>query len=152
MRPGRLFLATFSEGDRDRLRRLAHEVAFPAGARIFNEGRPADRFWVIHNGLVALDMHVPSRAAVVVETLSSGELLGWSWMLPPYRWHLGAVAQTHVTADEFDAATLRVLCDEDPVFGRDMTFAVASVIAERLHASRTRLLDLYRPPAPASDD
>ncbi|MFD0332109.1 hypothetical protein ACFQZC_37800 [Streptacidiphilus monticola] len=77
--------------------------------------------------------------------LSGRQLLGWSWLMPPYRWHLGAVAETNVRADEYDAATVRVLCEEDPLLGRAVALAVAAVVAERLTAARTRLLDLYGP-------
>lgn len=68
---------------------LAHEVSFAIDERIFNEGGKADRFWIIHTGTVALDVHVPGRHAAVVETLGAGALLGWSWLVPPHHWHLG---------------------------------------------------------------
>jgi CRP-like cAMP-binding protein len=128
-----------------RLHALSHSVEFPAGSRILNEGCTADRFWVIRTGRVALDLHVPGRPAAVVDTLGPGDLLGWSWMLPPHRTHFGARAETQVTADEFDAATVRVLCEEDPLLGGEVAMAVATVVASRLTSARTRLLDLYAP-------
>lgn len=126
---------------------LAHSrrVDFPAGTRIFEERRRADRFWIIEYGTVELDMHVPGHRAAVVDTLGSGELLGWSWMVPPYVWHLGATAGHAVGALEFDAKAVRELCDEDSSVGRSVSIAVANVIARRLAASRTRILDLFAP-------
>ncbi|MFE3602971.1 Crp/Fnr family transcriptional regulator [Streptomyces sp. NPDC059142] len=133
-------------GDRrERLREVVTEVTFPGGTRIFDEGRRADRFWVVRSGQVALDLHVPGRQAAVVETLGPGELLGWSWLIAPYVWHLGAQAVRTVHAEEFDATLVRALCEADPVFGRAMYRTVAEVVADRLRGSRTRLLDLYGP-------
>lgn len=67
---------------------LAREVSFAMGERIFDEGGRADRFWIIHTGTVALAVHVPGRRAAVIETLGAGEMLGWSWLVPPHHWHL----------------------------------------------------------------
>ncbi|NLU75707.1 cyclic nucleotide-binding domain-containing protein [Streptomyces sp. HNM0575] len=127
------------------LMRLATQVQFPGGSRIFEEGRRADRFWVVRSGSVTLDLHVPGRRAATVETLGTDDLLGWSWMFPPYVWQLGATATSPVRALEFDAGEVRDLCEEDPVLGRILYQQVAWIIARRLHASRTRLLDLYGP-------
>lgn len=130
---------------RTRLMSLAHEVSFPIGARLFEEHRHADRFWIIRTGTVALDLHVPGRRAAVIETLGHNELVGWSWHFPPYTWQLGGEATSPVRAYEFDADTVRRLCDEDPEFGRAIAVWVGRVVAHRLHAARVRLLDLYAP-------
>ncbi|AOR37596.1 regulator [Streptomyces fodineus] len=130
---------------RERLMYLAREVTFEAGARMFEEGRRADRFWIVRTGSVALDLHVPGRRSAVIETLGHGELIGWSWHFPPYLWHLGAEAMSPVRAWEFDAEAVRVMCAEDPEFGRAIADWVGRVVAQRLHASRVRLLDLYAP-------
>ncbi|MGW3248927.1 Crp/Fnr family transcriptional regulator [Streptomyces sp. NPDC001070] len=130
---------------RDRMVQLGRSVAFPAGARIFEEGQRADRFWIIHTGSVTLDMRVPGRRPAVVATLGHGDLLGWSWLFPPYNWHLGAQAQSPVRAEEYDATVVRALCEADPVFGRAVSRRVAEIVAHRLQDARSRLLDLYGP-------
>ncbi|MEV6020199.1 MULTISPECIES: cyclic nucleotide-binding domain-containing protein [unclassified Streptomyces] len=130
---------------RERLMGLAREVSFEAGARLFEEGSRADRFWIVRTGTVALDLHVPGRRPDVIETLGHGELIGWSWHFPPYIWHLGAEAMSPVRTWEFDAEAVRALCDGDPEFGRAVAIWVGKVVAQRLHASRVRLLDLYAP-------
>ncbi|WTS73906.1 cyclic nucleotide-binding domain-containing protein [Streptomyces sp. NBC_00207] len=123
----------------------AHRVDIPAGTRIFKERQRADRFWIIENGTVDLDLHVPGHKATVVDTPGSGGLLGCSWMVPPYSWHLGAVTTHPVRALEFDAEAVRRLCDENAVVGRCVSTAVAAVIARRLDSARTRILDLFAP-------
>ncbi|MFI9048562.1 cyclic nucleotide-binding domain-containing protein [Streptomyces sp. NPDC053427] len=130
---------------RHRLTEIAHDVSLPRATRLFEEGRRADRFWIIRSGQVALDQRVPGRQAAIVETLGRDELLGWSWLFPPYLWHLGAETVGPVEAEEFDAAAVRALCESDPILGRAMYHYVAESLANRLHGTRTRLLDLYGP-------
>ncbi|WP_327714274.1 cyclic nucleotide-binding domain-containing protein [Streptomyces sp. NBC_00490] len=130
---------------RRRLMRFAREVSFPQGTRLFEEGGPADRFWVIRTGSVDLDLRVPGRPAAVIETLGHDELIGWSWLFAPHAWHLGTAATIPVRAYEFDAATIRSICRDDPALGASVTHWVGGVLAHRLQTTRTRLLDLYAP-------
>lgn len=130
---------------RSRLLASAREVSFPAGRRMFEEGRHADRFWVVRTGSVRLDLRVAGRPAAVVETLVPGDLVGWSWLFPPYEWHLGAETLSPVRALEFDAEQVRSLCDEDPLLARAITQRIAEIVAHRLQRTRTRLLELYGP-------
>jgi len=138
-------LGVLADGLDGRLSVPSREVAFPAGARIFDEGRPADRFWIILEGRVALDIDVPGGPPPVIETLGPGDLLGWSWFFPPHVWHLGAVAVDAARALEYDAAAVRSLCEQDPALGYRVAGAVGAVVGERLKATRIRLLDLYGP-------
>ncbi|MER7467285.1 cyclic nucleotide-binding domain-containing protein [Streptomyces sp. NPDC097981] len=130
---------------REALLAHSHQVTFPAGTRILREHQRAERFWITECGTVGLETHVPGHKNAVIDTLGYGELLGWSWMFRPYTWHLGATASCEVRALEFDAAAVRGLCSEDSVIGRSVSTAVAGVIADRLDATRTRLLDLFAP-------
>ena len=143
------FLAGLAPGHRDALAAEATAVSFPAGARVFAEGSGADRFWLLESGGVALDMPVPGRGDVVVETLVGPTVLGWSWLYPPYRWHFGAVAREPSVALAFDAGSVRRRCETDPSFGYAVLNLFAPVIIARLQATRLRMLDLYAPrPAP----
>lgn len=130
---------------REGLMRHAREVSFAAGVRLFEEGRRADRFWIVRTGTVALDLRVPGHRAAVIGSLGHGELIGWSWHYPPRMWHLGAETTSPVRAWEFAAEAVRALCAEDPEFGRMIAVWVGRVVAQRLHATRVRLLDLYAP-------
>ncbi|MER7172140.1 cyclic nucleotide-binding domain-containing protein [Streptomyces mesophilus] len=130
---------------RDRLMHIGREVNIPAGTRLFKEGGHADRFWIVRSGTVALDIYVPGRKAPVIERLGFGELVGWSWLFPPYVWQLGAEAASPVRAYEFDALTVRLMCEDDPELGRMVALWVSRVLAHRLQSARIRLLDLYAP-------
>ncbi|MEU1529228.1 cyclic nucleotide-binding domain-containing protein [Streptomyces fagopyri] len=130
---------------RQRLMRIAREVSFPQGARLFEEGGPADRFWIVRTGTVDLDMRVPGRRAAVIESLRHNELVGWSWLFAPHAYHLGAEATTPVRAYEFDATAVRAMCHDDPALGLAVAEWVGGILAHRLRSARTRLLDLYAP-------
>lgn len=127
---------------RERLMQSAHEVSFPEGTRIFEEHGLADRFWIIRTGSVNLDIQVAGQRAAVVEMLGHGDLVGWSWLVPPYTWRMGAEAFTPVRAYEFDATAVRALCEADPALGLAITRRVLEVVARRLQATRLRLVDL----------
>jgi CRP/FNR family transcriptional regulator, cyclic AMP receptor protein len=139
------FLAGLAPEHRTALAPDAAAVSFAAGARVFAEGSVADRFWLLESGGVALDMPVPGRGDVVVETLAGPTVLGWSWLYPPYRWHFGAFARESGLALAFDAASVRRRCEVDPVFGYAVLNLFAPVIIQRLQATRLRMLDLYAP-------
>lgn len=127
---------------------LAREVAFEPGERLFDERKPADRFWIVRTGAVILDAQVPGRRPAEVQMLGHGDLVGLSWLFPPYEWELGAEAMSLVRAYEFDAFSVRARCDAEPAFGFAVTLWVGQVLSHRLQATRMRLLDLYAPRAP----
>ncbi|MGI5240146.1 cyclic nucleotide-binding domain-containing protein [Dactylosporangium sp. CA-139066] len=141
------FLAGLPAGDVELLSRWASPAPFSAGMRIFEENDRADRFWLIRDGCVHLDIRVPGRGDAVIETIGAGTVLGWSWMFPPYRWHFGAVAVDPVRSIAIDGAAVRALCDADTGFGYELTKRFMAVVVERMQATRIRLLDLYKAPA-----
>src|SRR5512133_4159921 len=121
----------------------ASNVHFDQGAVIFREGEQADTFYLVRHGSVALEMFVPARGAAVIETIEAGDVVGWSWLFPPYRWHFDARASRLVRATAFDGACLRAKCAENPAFGYDLMARFAQVLIERLQSTRLRLLDVY---------
>ncbi|MET7639916.1 cyclic nucleotide-binding domain-containing protein [Streptomyces sp. NPDC005438] len=138
-------MAAVPPNRRDSLMALSRQVSFPTGTRIFDEGGPAEQFWIVHTGSVALEMRLPGRRPLVLERVGISDLLGWSWLLPPHRWHVGAQAETLVRAWEFDAQPVRDLCKRDRELGMAVLTYVAGVTADRLMAARTRLLDALGP-------
>ena len=121
----------------------ASNVHFDVGEVLFREGDPADTFYLVRHGSVALELFVPARGSVVIETLEAGEVVGWSWLFPPYRWHFDARALSDLRATGFDGACLRGKCEADPALGYDLMSRFAQVLIERLQWTRLRLLDLY---------
>lgn len=125
----------------------AREVTFAAGQRLFEEGTPAKGCWLVQRGCVAIDAAVPGRGAVVVQTVGPGEVVGWSWLITPAKWHFGAIAVTPTVAIELDTDHLRAFAEHDPSFGYPVAIAMLGMVLDRLQTTRARLLDLYRNPA-----
>jgi CRP/FNR family transcriptional regulator, cyclic AMP receptor protein len=110
---------------------------------LFREGQPAETFYLLRHGRVALETFVPTRGTVTIETIEPGDVIGWSWLFPPYRWHFDARALADMRITTFDAACLRGKCDADPRLGYELMTRFAQVMIERLQATRLRLLDVY---------
>jgi CRP-like cAMP-binding protein len=121
----------------------ASNTGFDAGECIFREGEPADVFYLVRHGLVALSLHVPNRGEMTMETIGPGEVVGWSWLVPPYRWHFAGSAVEPVRAVQFDAACLREKCEHDAVLCRELLRRFSNVLVARLEAMRVQLTDVY---------
>jgi len=121
----------------------AGNVRFMPGQQLFRQGDPAEVFYIVRHGTVALETFVPARGALTIETIEAGEVIGWSWLFPPYRWHFDARALSVVRATGFDGACLRAKCESDPVLGYELMSRFAQVMIERLEWTRLRLLDVY---------
>lgn len=121
----------------------ASVAEFTPGGRIFKEGGDADACYLIVEGDVALEITLPRRGQHVVTTLHGGDVLGWSWLFPPYRWSFDAQALTAVKTIRFDAAELREKKAEDAALGYELMQRFAEVLVERMQATRLQLLDVY---------
>ncbi|EYT79408.1 cyclic nucleotide-binding domain-containing protein [Streptomyces andamanensis] len=139
-------LTALPHKQRERLMEVAREVSFPEDTRIFEPGGTADRFWVIRSGAVHLDQQVTPTRRVTVASLGAGDLLGWSWLFPPYEWDFGAEAFSRVRAYEFDASAVLALSVEDPLLGLSLVRTVAEILAHRLELTRGKLLEQYTIP------
>jgi CRP/FNR family transcriptional regulator, cyclic AMP receptor protein len=137
---GHPFLRGMPPGQLDALAAAASGVTFPAGHRIIEEGGFAGKFWLIQSGHVALDVNVPGDGRVIIDSVGMGELLGCSWLFPPYRWAFGAVCVTPVTGFEIDAAAIRERCAADSAFGAGFRERLLRAFARRLQSTRTRLI------------
>jgi len=121
----------------------ARNECFKVGDTIFGEGDPADKVFILRHGDVAIEISSAERAPIIVETLHAGDLLGWSWMVPPYRHMSDARALSQVRAVSLDANCLRGKCDENPVVGYNMFQHWLPFMAKRMASLRMQLLDLY---------
>lgn len=127
----------------------ARHVSLPAGTRLFDEGTPAHSFWLIDAGQVALDTLVPGDGRVTIAKLGRGDVLGLSWLAPPYQFKYGAVATQPFQAYEFDAIAVRTACDADPALGYALLDRFLAVAAHRLQATRARLCEAHLNPSAA---
>ena len=135
-----------SGAQRAMISEAAQPVDIAVGARLFDEGQPASGCWLIRAGEVALETSIPGRGQTVVQTLGPGDVLGWSWLVPPHRWHFTATARTPVTAWRLDTDRLRELAEQDPALGYPLALGLFEVLLARLQDTRARVLDLYGSP------
>jgi CRP-like cAMP-binding protein len=125
----------------------AHHVHFRPDELVFREGPRADAFYLVRHGRVAVELHRPAGGPGIIDTVEAGGVLGFSWLVPPYRWVFDARATEDTSAVSFDAVCLRAKCDADPAVGYALMARVAGLMLDRLGAARLRLLDLYGPPS-----
>lgn len=111
---------------------------------LFREGEPANRFYLIQSGRVALEAHLRDEAPVEVQLLGAGEVIGWSWLFPPCHWNFDARALEPVTAISFFGTRLREQCDQDHHFGYEIMRRMTHVVIDRLQATRRQLLECRR--------
>jgi CRP-like cAMP-binding protein len=110
---------------------------------IFREGETANRFYLIEAGKVALESSTDAEKAVAIDNIGDGDLLGWSWLFPPYVWHFSARAVEPTTAIFFYGTVLRDYCEKDPTLGYELFKRMSEVMTRRLQSARTRLLQAY---------
>ncbi|HEY7693437.1 MAG TPA: cyclic nucleotide-binding domain-containing protein [Gaiellaceae bacterium] len=136
----------FAGLDRSRLELVAgcaRNTGFAAGEYLFREGDRADTFYLVRHGRVLLEAFVPGRGALTIQTVDAGDVVGWSWLFPPYRWHFDARALDIVRAVAFDGACLRGKCDQDHTLGYELLGRFSPVMLQRLQATRLQLMDVY---------
>lgn len=118
----------------------AREAAFEPAQVLFREGEPANQFYVIESGLVALEAHEPARESVQIQKVGPGEVLGWSWLFPPFTCHFQARAVEPTQALILNGAHLLVAAESNHDFGYCLMKRVAQVVIQRLGATRGKLL------------
>lgn len=116
---------------------------FDKGQVIFREGETANRFYLIEQGKVELEASAGSGEPVTIDVIRDGDLLGWSWLFPPYVWHFSARAVEPTTAIFFYGTVLREYCEQDQALGYELFKRMSEVMTRRLQGARVRLLNAY---------
>ncbi len=127
----------------------ARTVHFEPDTYLFHEGEAVGEFFLLREGDVALEIHAAGRPTLVLGTVHADDIVGASWLIPPYRWNSDARARTPVRALGIDAACLRGKCEADPRIGYAMMKRFAPLLVRRLQAAHLHLLDVYGRPDPA---
>jgi CRP-like cAMP-binding protein len=137
------FMAGLSEASLDLVVGCAKNVAFAPGVSLCVEGESADTFYLLRRGRVSIDVHAPGRGSIVIETVGPGDVVGWSWLVPPFRWTFDARAIDDGGGIAIDGACLRAKAMNDPSLGFELLSRVSVTLLARLQSTRVRLLDLY---------
>lgn len=137
------FLAGMEERHIKLITGCASNVVFKEGERVFREGEPADRFFFIRHGRLALEIYHPHKGGISVQTVTDGQVLGWAWLVPPHRRNYDCRAVELTRAIALDGACLRQKAESDHELGYQIMKRFAQVAAEELQSTRMQLLDLY---------
>ncbi len=138
------FLLGLSEHHIRLIADCAIRTHFETGQVIFRDGETANRFYLIEQGKIALESSASGGDPVTIDVVGDGDLLGWSWLFPPYRWHFGAVATSTTHTLTFNGPLVRALCQRDPALGFELTGRFLRVMGERLQSARQRLQECQR--------
>ena len=136
------FLADMDVAHIDTLLHGAQDQAFEANEIIFREGDPANRLYLIHSGEVVLEARCPDDGMVHIDTLRGGDVLGWSWLFPPFAWNFQARAVKPTRVIACDGGHLLVASEEDSRLGYDLMKRVTRVLIHRLKAARQKLINV----------
>jgi CRP-like cAMP-binding protein len=124
----------------------AVESKIDEGDMLFRQGKPADRFYLLRSGEVSVQVPALVGPVLEIQRLGEGELLGWSWLIPPYMWNFQARVEADSTILEFDGPAVLAHCEEDPRFGFELLKRFAALMSERLGAARQKMMDEWNPP------
>lgn len=127
----------------DRLCEHARIETFDANTYLFKTGEPAESFYIIDSGKIAIEVYSPPKGPLTILTLNSHDIVGWSWLYPPFSWHFEARAINDVKAFAFDAIKIRAACHNDYEFAYHFTRCFGRVMMQRLAATRLQLLDIF---------
>ncbi len=121
----------------------AQNVRFDAGQYLFREGEEANWFYIIRQGKIAVETFAAQRGSIIIDTIEDGDVVGWSWIIPPFYWRFDAQATEITKAIALDGKCLRTKCEEDHTLGYELLKRFTQVVEQRLQATRVRLLDVY---------
>ena len=141
--------AFFSEMDKSFVEFLSDtvtELQINRGDVLFQQGKPADKFYLLRKGQVSVQVPALMGPTLDIQTLVEDQILGWSWLIPPYRWSFQARALEDSDLLEFDGSAILARCEEDSRFGYELFKRFAALMSERLDAARQKMMDEWNPP------
>ena len=137
------FFSEMGEDLVDYISGCAKNAHFGPNQLLTKEGDPADQFYVINKGLVTIEIHHPIKGSMKIRTLRPGEIVGFSWIFPPYRYFFNVRAEEHTSVVAINGQCIREKCDNDATLGYSIMKQFASVMAKRMYDTRLQLLDVY---------
>lgn len=140
LKPSHPFLTRMSPAHSRTLLHHASRQEFQIDEVLFTEGAPANRFYLVESGEIAIETSSAGTGPVLIQIVGPGEILGWSWMFPPFAWHFSARTLSPTTVICCDAAHLLVTSEEDTDFGYHLMKLISNIVIQRLQATRRRLI------------
>lgn len=124
----------------------ATELSIKKNDVLFQQGKRADTFYLLREGQISVQVPALVGPSLEIQQLGDNQLLGWSWLIPPYRWNFMARAEQDSYLLEFDGNAILTRCEEDAEFGYELLKRFATLMSERLDAARQKMMDQWNPP------
>ena len=140
------FFSGLDDSYRKFLSNSVTELQIKKGGVLFKQGDRADKFYLLRKGQVSVQVPALIGPSLEIQTLGEDQVLGWSWLIPPYRWIFLARAVEDSDLLEFDGGAILARCEEDPKFGYELFKCFAALMSERLGAARQKMMDQWDPP------
>ena len=141
--------AFFSALNEDYIKLLSEFVTerqVAKGEVLFQQGKVADKFYLVRKGQVSVQVPALVGPPLELQFLGENQMLGWSWLIPPYRWNFMARAVEDTELLEFDGLAILARCEKDPKFGYELFKRFGALMSERLNAARQKMMDQWNPP------
>ncbi|MCP4388180.1 MAG: cyclic nucleotide-binding domain-containing protein, partial [Gammaproteobacteria bacterium] len=119
----------------------ATKVRVKQGESLFKQGERADKFYLLRSGQISIQIPALMGPTLDIQTLGEDQILGWSWLISPYRWSFQARAMEDTEVIEFDGSAILARCEQDPAFGYELFKRFAALMSERLDAARQKMMD-----------
>ncbi|ESS73817.1 cyclic nucleotide-binding protein [Methyloglobulus morosus KoM1] len=139
------FFSGLSEETLKYLCEYSSEFAIKKGQILFQQGENADKFYVVRNGRIAIQMPAIIGPSLEIQTLGKDQVLGWSWLISPYKWNFQAMPEEDSELLMFDGTTILARCEKEPKFGYELLKKFAALMSVRLDAARQKMMDEWNP-------
>jgi CRP/FNR family cyclic AMP-dependent transcriptional regulator len=140
------FFSGLSEDYIELLSEFATQKHVAKGNVLFQQGTPADKFYLVREGKVSVQVPALVGPVLELQILGENQMLGWSWLIPPYRWNFLARAVEDTEVIEFDGVAILAKCERDPQFGYELFKRFTALMSDRLNAARQTMMDQWNPP------
>lgn len=140
------FFSGLSEDARIFLCECSSPCEIPKGHILFRQGEKADTFYVVRQGHISVQMPAIMGPALEIQALGKNQVLGWSWLISPYKWTFQALAEEDSVLLKFDGTAILARCEQEPKFGYELLKKFAGLMSIRLEAARQKMMDEWNPP------
>jgi CRP-like cAMP-binding protein len=143
---GNSFFAGMEEKHLDFLASTAQYIKTDTGEILFRQGEPAKTFYLALSGQVAIEVAAIQGPGMQLQALGAGQMLGWSWLIEPYRWDFQARITEESEMIEFDGQAILAQCERDNAFGYQLYKRFTYLMSERLASARRKMMDQWEVP------
>ena len=115
------------------------------GQMLFHQGEPADHFYLMRAGHLSLEIPAIEGPVLELQDIGPGQIVGWSWLIPPGQWQFQARARTAIDCLQFDGKAILAHCEAEPAFGFEIARRFSGLMSERLHFARQKMMQAWKP-------